>query len=282
MATENTNKIAAVIVCYNPLIERLQQNIKAICNQVSHIFIIDNNSSNINEYEKVLEDKIISIIKLEKNRGLAYALNEGLKNCKSANFKWMITLDQDSVFDSYSVDLLFSSVKDELTAIVAPRVIDLKACNKDINKGLTVITSGCLTNIDIVLKSGGYINKMFIDYIDHELCLRLISMGYSIIKNYDAILHHEIGSITRHKLLFLSCGTLNHHPDRHYFLFRNKIYVYKKYIKIFPKWVLNDIRQSVKSLFLILIFEKEKKKNLKLIILGIKDGLFSNFNRKVI
>ena len=281
METNNGHKIAAVIVCYNPSIERLQQSIKTIYKQVDQIFIIDNHSSNINEYEKVIDSKI-NIIKLDENKGIAYALNAGLMYCKKSNYLWMLTLDQDSILNSNSLDLLYRSAIKDITAIIAPRVIDIKAPDKDINKGLTVITSGCLTNIEIAIKCGGYNNEMFIDYVDHEFCLRLLTKGYKIIKNYDAILYHEIGNISQHKFLCFTFGTTNHPPYRHYYLFRNKIFIYKTYIKYFPKWIFNDIILSFKSLVLIFAFEKERKKNIKFIFWGIKDGLCGNFNRKIV
>ena len=280
MDINNSHMIAAVIVCYNPSIERLQQSIKAIYKQVDQIFIIDNHSSNINEYEKVI-DSNISIIKLDENKGIAYALNTGLMYCKKKNYLWMLTLDQDSILSPNSVDLLYRSAINNITAIIAPRVIDLKAPDKDINKGLTVITSGCLTNIEIAIKCGGYSDKMFIDYVDHEFCLRLLTKGYKIIKNYDAILYHEIGNISQHKFLCFTFGTTNHPPYRHYYLFRNKIFIYKTYIKDFPKWIFNDIILSFKSLILILAFENERKKNLRFILMGIKDGLCGKFNRQI-
>ena len=73
-------KICAGIVTFNPEISRLSENIDAIRNQVDAIFIVDNNSNNINIIKKIIsKDSGIKLICNNQNRGIATALNQLMK-----------------------------------------------------------------------------------------------------------------------------------------------------------------------------------------------------------
>lgn len=71
--------ISAGIVLYNPDTDRLKENINAIINQCTHIYLIDNGSDNINNISDLLEeynDLKITVIYNQKNMGIASALNQ--------------------------------------------------------------------------------------------------------------------------------------------------------------------------------------------------------------
>lgn len=280
------DNIYAVVICYNPDIGNLLENIKSISGQVSKIVIIDNNSTNYSEYASQVEGLYkVELIKLYKNKGIAEALNIGLNYC-SGKCQWFVSLDQDSCADSNMVKNLLM-ISDENDGIIAPLIIDrnsvaVNGVDYTHLTSLTAITSGCLNNVDILSKVGGFDSRLFIDFVDHEVCLRLTKFGYPIKHSKDAILYHSVGNITTHRVLGKRIITTNHAPFRRYFLFRNRILVYKRYISQFPKWCLKGFVFMFRDIFVIMIFENKRMQNIKYILKGIYHGITNNYDNSII
>jgi len=171
-------------------------------------------------------------------------------------------------------------------AIISPRIVDVNYPAKkdygdsDFIELTSAITSGCLNNVNILNSCNGFDSRMFIDYVDHEICLRLKTKGYKILLIPTAILYQEVGQISSHDVCGLKIPTTNHSPFRRYFLFRNKIYVFKKYFLKFPGWCIRDFGGLFKAMTKILLLEKNKKENFKYIKRGIYDGIRGHFDNK--
>lgn len=68
--------ICAGIVLFNPDINRLRKNIKAINGQVKKVYLYDNNSKNILQIEKLVQGENNLYLIEEKMRGLHMLLTE--------------------------------------------------------------------------------------------------------------------------------------------------------------------------------------------------------------
>ena len=76
-------KVAATIITFNPDMIRLKKNIEFALKQFSYIQIVDNNSQNSNEINNLCKDsKCLKYVKLDKNMGLAFALNKAFSLLK--------------------------------------------------------------------------------------------------------------------------------------------------------------------------------------------------------
>lgn len=281
--------IIASIVTYNPDLERLKLNILNLLKQVDEILIVDNNSSNINNIKQLLLEinNKNSIIKLnsicnKKNVGIANALNQALEYAYNNNYEWILTLDQDSICDLGLINEYKSSINlidDENIAIISPSIVDenISMESSNMSNPMVVITSGALTNVIIAKNIGGFIDELFIDYVDFEFCLRLRVNNYQILKSHTAKLYHQLGECKIHNILNLKIVATNHSYIRRYYFYRNSIYVYKKYFKHYPKWVIKDMLSKVKTMLIILLFENEKYRKIKYSVKGIKDGLLNQY-----
>ncbi len=283
----------ASIITFNPDIDRLTSNIESICKQVDRIIIVDNGSYNINDitnlFNKSLNVKFDFIFN-NNNKGVAYALNKALNYAINKGYKWILTLDQDSMCNEKIIDQFenFILSKEEVSdiGIIAPKIIDRNInYNKEgtadeyTENADTVITSGSLINVEIAKKIGGFIDELFIDGVDFEFCLNLILNNYKIYKINSAKLYHELGKIKVKNILGFKLITTNHSSIRRYYYFRNKIYIYKKYYKRFPLWVIKNILSSIKTLILIIIFEDKKIQKIKYSIIGINHGLVGKYGK---
>lgn len=284
-------KIIACIVTFNPCLNRLEKSIKKLKEQVDKIIIIDNGTNKFKQVENRIykifndiKDLNFDIIINEYNRGIAYALNQGLKYAKDNKFKWILTMDQDSICSTNMIREFENYIKHkniEDIVIICPQIIDerlnyesISNNNYNQNKELmATITSGSLTNVEIAIEIGGFYDELFIDYVDIEFSLRARLNGYRIVKINSAKLYHELGDSKDYNILGNKVIATNHNYIRRYYFFRNGIYTDKIYIRKFPKWILRDILRKIKILCVITLFEKDKLRKIKYSLLGITDGL---------
>lgn len=271
--------IAAGIVLYNPDLIRLKENIEAIYSQVELIVLIDNDSSNINliEREYKVYEKII-IIKNENNLGIATALNQVMFFCESQGYKWVLTLDQDSVCPYNIIEQYKRYIDIPNVAIVSPIISDRNMTERPVEKCFSsdyelidkCITSAALTSVEVWRKIGRFDEVMFIDYVDFEYCRRVILNGYKIINVKTVVLFHEIGHITQSKFFLREINVMNHSAFRKYYMARNMLYCAKKYRE--SGSIMNAYIRILKLGLITLLYEQNKHEKIHRIIKGMHDG----------
>ncbi|QBN19821.1 glycosyltransferase family 2 protein [Flavobacterium nackdongense] len=270
--------ILGVVITFNPNLELLKENINSFINSVNEVVIIDNGSMKI-EGLLLLESSKIRVISNKSNIGIAAALNQAILYAQKSHFDYMLTMDQDSYFESSTLSNLLLGFKIKNAAIICPNIKDMNSnqfltLTKEYTEIFTTITSGSLCKVDKLIEVGGFDSKMFIDYVDFELCLRLQKNGYKIFRCSESILCHHLGKSKIYNFLGIKIVGTNHSPIRRFYYARNKIYIYKKYFFIFPIYVLRDVLSFMKTILIILCFEKLKTKKIKMILKGIWKGTY--------
>lgn len=273
-------KIAASIFTFNPNIKRLKQNLISVGKQVEEIFIVDNNSDNLLLIEELLKsNKKISLIKNEYNKGVAFALNQILKRSKENGYSWVITLDQDSIccnnlIKKYRKYLELSNLA--MITCIWKNEGEKKVCVNNTKDEYELIdkciTSGCLSNTRACLAVGGFDDRMFIDYVDIDMCLTLKEHGYKILKINEIGLLHKIGN--NPKTLWFGKKRLiidNHNSIRKYYFARNRVYYIRKHIKTAN--IAQEIFIIICRIIFIVFLEKYKKQKMKACFKGIIDGI---------
>lgn len=265
------SKIGAGIVSFNPEINRLKENIQSIIKQVESVLIVDNGSENISEVEELCENSGCELIKLDDNKGIAYALNKICKYFYFLDFEWVITLDQDSVSPTDIVSKMSIHISEKVGAI-GPRIIYrhnerfVKNASKNIEEVDWLITSATLTNLSSWKEIGGFDNVLFIDGVDKDFCFRLVKRGYKILQCNDVELLHELGDLRCRKILGKTIYVTNHSPKRKYYMARNAVYLDKKNNTSGRK------KYIIKLLIKTLLYESDKISKFNAIIEGINDG----------
>lgn len=272
------NTILGAVITYNPNLDLLKKNIASFIDSVDLVVIIDNGSAIIEELFQLESDKII-VLSNKSNLGVADGLNRALSYAGENHFDYVLTMDQDSFFERARVLDLLLGFKNDTTAIVCPSLRDMNSnhlvtVNEEYAEIFTAITSGCLCKVSILESVGGFDSKMFIDYVDFELCLRLQKKGFEIIQSRNSVLCHHLGESKMEHFLGIPIICTHHSPLRRFYYARNKIYIYKNYFFTFPVFVLKDILSFGKTILIILFFEKLKVKKMKMIVKGIGHGLF--------
>ena len=286
-------KVCAGIVLFNPEIERLKKNIDAVLPQVDLIVLVDNASDETDKLQEMftgpvnISDKII-FISNDKNIGIAAALNQLIDYADRNGYGWMLTLDQDSVCgDDLTEKLLTASQSHNNVAMVSPNVIERDSNINTTANGVlpeveevpVCITSGCLTNIKAVIDTGGFNEWLFIDHVDHDMCIRLRYRGYRILKVNNAELHHEYGLKVVHRRIFFKVFEYhNYTPFRVYYQARNMLYMVRKYGADFKPHPFFHYFRPIAVFFIKFIFEPQRAKRLKAFVKGYLIGLFMKIN----
>lgn len=271
------SQVMAGIVLYNPDIIRLKENIDSIMPQVDVLLLVEN-GSNDTAYLNELENYVgVIIVKNRKSMGIAYALNQILGYGYSHGFKWVLTLDQDSVVSSNMIDVYMDIANDEIGIVGC--WIDDRNYKRDETWGIQqgtfetnwVITSAAFTNVEAWKKAGGFDTGMFIDWVDWDICEAMKIAGYRILKTYKTKLIHENGEGTfLVKVRNHEMQVMNRPAFRYYYNFRNQVYLARKYKHLS---ICHESYELMFKLYTVLRFERNKWKNL----LAMVRGYFAGF-----
>lgn len=278
-----------MVVTYHPLPE-YADNILALAEQVQRVLVVDNGSDAASL--SAVRDAVASIngilIPLGRNLGIGAALNAGLRYAQEHGFSWLATFDQDSRVTAGMIatmlDTLDGYADPEHVTIITPRHVD-QGLNKTIQDRAsgdtgqrwrlltTTLTSGNLVRVQPALAAGGFDENLFIDYVDHEFCLRLHRLGQQVLEASNATLLHALGHMQWHRFLGAKVAVVNQPSVRRYYISRNRFIVWRAYWRTAPLWVLRDVRRFVSETLLIVLYEEDVRRKLNMTLKGLKDGL---------
>ncbi len=275
-------KCVAIIVLYNPDLERLDENINAIRNQVDEVRLLDNGSENpkvIDEFISSNHFDNVSIDHFNENKGIAYALRIGTEWADKVGAEWVLSLDQDSVAKPGLIDSYLEYIDiDKLGALTCEvedrNVEEDKAESNKANDIVDVdicLTSGFFMKVSAYKDTDGYIDDMFIDKVDFDICLSLKDAGYRIVRIPYVGLLHELGRITTGRLLGRNVMVTNHPAWRQYYMARNGVILHKRHP---DRYTLKQcLGMEFKELVFSVCLEKNKFKKVFMRIKGFFKGL---------
>ncbi|WBW98664.1 glycosyltransferase [Oceanirhabdus sp. W0125-5] len=280
--------ICCVIVTYN-IGKEILRTYQSIEKQVNKVIFVDNgsNDATVSVLKEIsYNNENCDVIFCKKNEGIARALNIGIKKGISLyNADFILTLDHDSIASENMVKKMmavYERLKDkENIAILSPAIYDINkkdylttVNDKEFQNIKEPIQSGSLIKANIFKEIGFYNEKLFIYYVDTDLCYRLLLANYSLIQCNKAILNHEEGKKTSKKVLGKIVFYNNYGNNAVYYRARNNIYMRKKYKNYFES---KD--RLLKDFIKILIFDSHKMKKNKYHLLGVIHGLFGIYKK---
>jgi rhamnosyltransferase len=279
-------KLSGTVVLYNPGVSVLD-NIRTYIDEIDLLIIVDNSEIQNKKLLSKLKKygKKIQYISFGENLGIAKALNTAAKLAIEKGFSHLLTMDQDSFFDKKNISILKKTALENSNksfSVIAP-VFTLKNESSDIRinhsaiftEVKSVITSGCILNLEAFNSSGGFCEKLFIDQVDHEFCLRARKHGYKTYIIRYCFLNHKLGDSESIKILFFKTRVTNHNYIRRYYMTRNRLYLAAHYWSEIPETIRKMITDNLKIIF----FEKEKFKKIRSVIWGFLDFLFGHYGK---
>jgi len=282
------SNICAVVVTYFPRPENAE-NLAALASQVERILVIDNGSSEqtLEPIESAARRVDATVVRLGANLGIAHALNKGLELALEQGFRWLATFDQDSRATPGMIEAMARALEaypeSERIALVTPIHLDRRSgvavsdrwreqSGADWQVIRTTMTSGNLVNIEAARAVGGFEDTLFIDYVDHEFCLRLRRHGYRILEATRAVLSHALGEMELRQVGAKRVGITHHSALRRYYITRNRMLLWRQYWRYEPAWVLRDVRRFLSESAGIVLFENDARKKMRMTWRGIRDA----------
>lgn len=271
-------EIIAVVVSYNGSNDILQ-TVSALQNRVGHIHIVDNASSHmtLDILNKLEQESDISITYLNKNHGIGYALNIGVRKGGELGFNWILTMDQDSRVSDTMVEEFCKVINLNCKLSCLTPTISIfeneSSFNTTMNKENIVkyaITSGNLIRLDVFETVGLYNEELFIDCVDFDFSLRLRDAGFTINLVPQAKLFHQLGDVHDVPKIF-SWFYTSHSVLRRYYMYRNWGFMIERYSFKFPLFVLKSSIIHILLLLVIPFYDKKPKESFKFIYYGLRD-----------
>ncbi len=279
--------IFAIIVTYNPDWSNIDSLTNILLMNNIRTIVVDNGS----DYIKNTTDGIIK--PLNFNYGIAYAQNIGIKQALLNGAEWIIFFDHDTTIDQNFINQLKFVLENTKNLIIAPIFIDKRRrfiypivyINKNgtrhkINpipntpafNTTVAISSGTAVKSELFYKIGLFDERLFIDYVDTEWCLRCMSKNVKIAIQPSLQMEHTIGD----KIINLILIKIPvHSPKRRYYRIRNSILLLR-YNHVPKLLVFREIIIGIFHQIIILMLCPNKKQYFSYFIKAIIAGLKGN------
>jgi rhamnosyltransferase len=290
--TMTVQSVCAVVVTYHPSVENIA-HLSDILVQVQGLVVVDNGSNEeelapLRAASRTLE---FHLIENRENLGIAEALNQGVIWVQSKGHPWVILFDQDSTITRNFVTQLFEAWEAhpgrQRVASIQPKYImpetgvESPVVPRASDGGpVTAMTSGTLLPIWIFDKIGYFASEYFIDMVDCEYSLRIRANGYLLADSRQAVLLHSAGNPLTLTFLGFSFGPSNHSAMRRYYISRNRIVVYRKYFRQFPRWTLHSMHLALRETIKCFVAEQDRPRKFRNFLLGTWDGLTGRMGKR--
>ncbi|WP_315913024.1 glycosyltransferase [Arthrobacter sp. lap29] len=284
--------ITAVVSLYNPD-SAVVPHCAALLQQVGHVVAVDDGSpDDVAGILAELEGLGCQVLRLERNLGIATALNAGIRAARQHPHapSFILTMDQDSMLEpDYTGKLL--SAHDAATsagiavAMVAPASIaGLPTRRRGVLKGVILggepIQSGLLVPCQVLDTLGLLMDELFIDGVDTEFYLRARKAGMESVLAPDALLGHALGSMVPASIFGVALSPRGKPLQirtaasyRYYYIFRNRLLLVRRYWRSQPSWAVKGLLADYRHLFIVTTLAPGRGNRLWSVLAGILDGL---------
>lgn len=260
-------RIAGCIILYNPDTD-IVSNIETFAPELAVFIVIDNSPVDHRDMIRRL-DPSSNIVYLWSgvNEGIAKALNLACATAMQQQCDWLLTMDQDSRFKPGDFPKLVAAIdiagkEYPNIGILTPYHDVQEQFRRVPGQRFTTIsgamTSGNLLSLEAYRRTGPFEEKLFIDYVDHEYCLRLRKNNFAIVQYNEVLLEHALGDFKIKSVFGRKMGVSNHNHIRRYYKVRNGLYTVQKHFSFDKPFGLEILRNLFTDFLKIVVFEKNK------------------------
>ncbi|ROS36270.1 glycosyltransferase [Curtobacterium sp. PhB78] len=280
--------VAAVVPAFNPdpgFIDRLL----LLKGQVGLIVVVDDGSETPIVLPTHLKDVVLE---RQHNAGIANAINRGVGRAlaEREGLEYLLTVDQDSVLGP---DFVATSARVAQTAAADGIGVAATATARYNGKPAKSIgsTSGFQTALHVAQSGmlfprasfelvGMFDDSLVIDGVETEWCLRARRRGLDVVLAAGTDMAHPVGEpypievagrrlIVRGRARSVSV----HSSIRRYYITRNRLLVYPRYLRAAPGWIARDTLAEARTLVLSLVFGPNPVAQVAGFLMGVRDGL---------
>lgn len=271
-----------VILLYRPTAETAD-NVARLARQVNRIYLVNNSPGDptvAHMLEEIPPGLDWSLLDQSDNSGVAAGFNAGLRAAFADGHDQVVIFDQDSTVTPGFVSLLSEarSAYGPAAGIVGPALrsaatglIYRREAGSGVRSVDVLISSGSLIHRETVAAIGLHDEGLFIDYVDHDICLRARQANLVNLKVFAAILDHRFGDSDPVRLMRHRVYLANYSLERHFFAARNRIIVIRRYG--LGLWFWADLWFTAKAWAKLLLFEENRRQKCAAAWRGVRAGL---------
>lgn len=280
--TATAPKVAAVVLSYKPD-AGIIGNIDELAKQAERVYVV-NNSPDDSATADVLapltgRDSVV-VLDQDGNVGVAAGFNSGMRQALVDGFDYVWIFDQDStVSDGMLAALLTAFEQPGAPVAIAGPALRAEETghlydgesSSGIRDQVALISSGALFAREALDEIGLHDERLFIDYVDHDISLRARRAGFRIVKVYDTVLDHRFGASVPSTFLGRRIYLSNYSPMRHYYMTRNRVIMVRRYG--LGRWFWDDAAYATKAWIKVVLCEKDRGVKIGAALRGAFAGL---------
>ncbi|UPO75590.1 glycosyltransferase [Arthrobacter sp. Helios] len=289
-------RVAAVISAYNPPSD-LVEKVKRLTDQVDLIVVVDDGSPSADPAVlEGLSEAGAVVLKQASNSGIAAALNAGIRYAADSAPDFFLTLDQDSELDAGYVAAALQAYDRARTQGIAVGMV----CAESHNGGAVMLQksgapfpeafdpmqSGTLIPAATFDAAGLLEEDLFIDCVDSEFTARIREMGLLALIAPGCNITHSVGDSRPMRLgtWHVTVGgqkrfVHSHAPFRVYYITRNGLVMYRRYLAKQPIWVLRRIGLEIVFYGVRVVYGPHRLRQIAAIAFGVRDALTGRMGR---
>ncbi|MET0855074.1 MAG: glycosyltransferase [Microterricola sp.] len=253
--------IIAVVPTFNPDAD-VTVRLEALAAQCDAVIVVDDGSGDRAEPALAgIEAAGYVLLRHAGNRGIAAALNTGIAAALDRGADYVVNLDQDTLvppgYVAACLAVFDGAARATRLGIVCADAINgspsIPPRHSPEGFGLVgeAIQSGMVISAECLRVAGLMDERLFIDCVDTEFCLRVGESGFRIAVASGTNLQHALGA----QVPFKPFGVQRmrdgrpalyqyHSPVRRYFITRNNIDLGLRYLRRQPRWVASAVRRE--------------------------------------
>jgi rhamnosyltransferase len=268
--------VVAVVPAYQPG-PNLTVLVRSLLDQTSGVVVVDDGSPTPSDVLSAAEEQRARVIRHDSNRGIAAALNTGIREAMESAPTAVLTVDQDSeVPDGYIAALMRAWTKAEQSGLrvglVAPEHV---SGLPDQRSGRVPVQSGLLIPSATLRQVGEFDESLVIDGVDDDFALRCLDSGLALLVAHGTRLGHRLGETHEVRIVGRTVTLTRSAPFRYYYLTRNRIRLVRRYGRRHPGWSARQIAGVAGHLGLVLVFDPGRADRLREAWRGTRAGLSS-------
>lgn len=272
---------AGIVLAFRPDASILE-HIALLRAQVDHVYVV-NNSPDDEESTAVLglvADKCITVLDQEKNVGVAAGFNAGMRRALTDGYDFIWIFDQDStVAPGMLAELKRAFIEWPTHVAIAGPALRAEETGHlydadragGIGELQTLISSGALFSSEALRTIGLHDERLFIDYVDHDISLRARAAGMVVVKVFDTVLDHRFGASIPARFLGRQVYLSNYSPMRQYYMTRNRVIMVRRYG--LGRWFWEDAAYAIKAWIKVILCERQRGTKIRAALRGFIDGV---------
>jgi rhamnosyltransferase len=285
-------RVIAVVPTYRPDPD-VVENIRQVAAQVDGVVVVDDGSgADAAPLLDAIQAGGAQVIRLGENGGIAGALNAGVVAALTDGADFVLTVDQDTVLpNGYAATAL--ATFERANPVTRLGIVAVDAVNGAPSlptwtspEGFGLVPEAIQTGFVIsraCLESAGLFDeRLVIDCVDTEYCLRVRDHGFRIAVAKGTDIRHSIGrraelrpfGVPLHHRESGRVATYQYHsPFRRYYIARNNVDLMLRNLSRRPRWVLTVLRRETAGMFVSMASGPERLAQMLAITVGTLHGL---------